>query len=279
MNNIKDLFKLLTGIFIIFFLLWQRLIHQRTPQDYSSISTKDIINYIFLVISFTCLIIYTIKRIYGNHVVNPNAYFLRLQTIIKTYIIDTPAFVYERVTRNINLAPLLELPASYFTAYFNYPRLFVILFYFVPQTLVALIFLIEMYFYHQQVFFIKILSVSLIFLIAKTIIFIFKHYSERRLNHYNLFFDIKQDNEGISISLKAPEMLPKHIPLEDIVNQYNNMYLTWIVYNNIHCYMLEIEHFNKQYSYYVRLMIYIFFLLGWLSLLYFYFFSTNLPSK
>lgn len=224
---------------------------------------------ITLIIFFTFLVIYTIKIIYGNRGINPNSYFLRIQTIIKTYIVDTPEYVYERITRNINLAPLLELPASYLTAYFNYPRLFVILFYFIPQTLVAIIFLVEMYFYHQQVFFIKILSVSLIFLIAKTIIFIFKHYSERRLNHYNLFFGIKQDNDGVSISLKAPEMLPTHIPLENIVNQYNNMYLTWIIYKNIHCYMLEIEHFNKKYISYVRLIIYIFFLLGWLYLFYF----------
>ena len=63
----------------------------------------------------------------------------------------------------------------------------------------------------------------------------------------NLFFDIKQIEDGTHIALKSPEELPKDIPLEKIVNQYNTMYLYWMIYKTINCYTLEIEHFNKKY--------------------------------
>jgi hypothetical protein len=132
-----------------------------------------------LALVFLCLII-ELKR-----------YFLKVQEYIKTYIVNIPEYLYERITHNMNLAPIIEQPASYFTAYLNYPRVFVILFYFIPQILISLIFFIEIYLFHQHMFFFKILSIAMIFIIAKTIIFIFRHYSTRRLNHYNLFFDIK----------------------------------------------------------------------------------------
>ena len=67
----------------------------------------------------------------------------KMISITKEYILDAPQFFYKESTKNIDLAPFLELPGSYFTVYCYYPRTIVIVFLEIPLTLVASAFLFD----------------------------------------------------------------------------------------------------------------------------------------
>ena len=221
----KNIIKFLFGIFCITLIFWNRFLRTRHPLEYSKINVEYlhiyILSSIFFTLIFTFLFFYTLIKIISvfkqskSSFFSQNLYYLQVQEFLKIYIIDAPQYVYEMLTKNINLAKIVEYPASLFVAHFAYPRSYVIIFYYLPQILVSSIFFIETHFFHQRVIFIKILSLLLIRLIAKLIIFIFKNYSDRRLKHYALFFDIITQGDGVKhVYLKPPHLLPKHIPLE-----------------------------------------------------------------
>jgi hypothetical protein len=270
----KNIIKFLLGILCITLIFWNRFLRARLPLEYSKINVEHlnvyILSSIFFTVIFTFLFFYTVIKIISvfkqskASFFTKNFYYLQVQEFLKNYVIDAPQYVYDMLTKNINLAKIIEYPASLFVAHFAYPRCYVIIFYYLPQVLVSSIFFIEVYFFHQRVIFIKILSLLVILLLAKLIIFIFKNYSDRRLKHYDLFFDIITQEDGVKhVYLKPPHLLPKHIPLEEIVNKYNTMYLYWIIYSNIYNFTLEIDTFNLKYKPYINVFTFFFFTLGW----------------
>jgi|SRR5271156_942134 len=54
--------------------------------------------------------------------------FIRKLLDMITYIINSPQDVHDIITERINFRRFIELPASYFTAYCNYPRILIIYF-------------------------------------------------------------------------------------------------------------------------------------------------------
>ena len=275
----KNLIKFFFGSLLIIFIFWNRIIRVHQPTQFMLVKDDLILFYLYkssiVTIVFLFLFVITLKKIFvkkkSTGILN-SKYFLIVIAWIKTYILETPIFVYEEITQNINLSKVVEYPASLITAHLNYPRIIVIVFYYTPQITVAVIFALEVIFYNQKVIFFKALSLLIIFIIVKSIFFIFKHYSARRLTHYNLFFDIETKDSGINISLKPPHLLPQHILLEQILKEYNTMYLHWLIYKAINIFMLEIENFNEKYNLYVKALVFFLFALGWLySSLYFFF--------
>ena len=96
------------------------------------------------------------------------------------------------------------------------------------------------------------------------IIFIFRHYSNRRLQHLETFLDIKKyDNGETSVALKPQQELPKHIPLFKIIENYNTMFDYYCIYKTINVFMERIDLYNKQNNPRVFIFIYLFFCLGW----------------
>jgi hypothetical protein len=264
-----NVLKFLFGLIIISIIIWNRLLRERVPQIFVAIENKTFMFHLslFFCFLFLFLIILEIyKLLNSSQEVTKNKVLLWCLDKWTIYIINGPIFVYEKITNNVNLQPVIELPASYFTAYFNYPKLFVIIFYYTPQIIISTIFVIETCVYHQRVYFYKSLYLILFMLIVKVIIFIFKHYSERRLNHFNLFLDIRKTEDGVDISLKAPEHIPKDISFETVVNQYGVFCDYWFIYTSIKIFMDEIYAFNKLYASYIRLYSFSCFLIGWLFL-------------
>lgn len=57
--------------------------------------------------------------------------------------LQSTEYVYDTITERIKLRWFIEKPASYFTAYGEYPRIFVIVCYFSPQHLIATTFIVR----------------------------------------------------------------------------------------------------------------------------------------
>jgi hypothetical protein len=271
--------QFISGFMIIFLILWGRLFKEQKPQIFKDLlydKTLFIISILFTIFFASLLIIEIIRIIKPLSTSNRLSKILnqsKIILIISKYVTKSPIYVYERVTRNISLRWLVEKPASYFTTYFEYPRLFVIIFYFMPQILVATTFLFETILLDQRVYFIKVLNLLLLFLISKIIIFVFKNYSERRLQNFEQFLDIKKDDAGIQFALRPPEYMPPDIPMSQIISRYNYMCQFWFVYFLIHQYMITINDYNLQYSFYVRIYCFSCYFLAWfyLFLLLFYY--------
>ena len=273
----NNILKIGIAIFMMSFIIWNRILRERSPQIFSKLENKNAL----LVISFfcCCAFLFLLLRELDKFVKRPQQSKNLLEklmqhhavqnivTILKNYTVNTPIHAYETLTGNLSLAKYLELPASYFTAYFCYPKLFVWMFYLFPQILVAIIFCIETIYLNQKIFFFKALILLVIPLLAKAVIYIFESYSTRRLKSYEEFLDITYEAEGVYINLKPPALLPQNIPLELIVNKYNLLYQYWYIYKEINTFMQSIKRYNEKTEPYVRMFIFMCFFSGWFYLL------------
>lgn len=118
------------------------------------------------------------------------------------------------------------------------------------------------------------LFLIVIVLLTKVIVFIFKHYSTRRIAHCESFLDVQKGPIETQICLKGPEQVPQHIPYDTIVNNYNNLFNSWIIYSVIKAYMDDITVFNKLYVGYIHIFTYSCFFVGWFYT-FIYFVSVN----
>src|SRR5271168_1184742 len=114
---------------IIDLIIWNRLFRVRETR----VSNDLGYNQNLLLISLICTLLFTsflLLELYKLY------YSTRKETLYQKLKIDkiiimiqnTPAHVYEKLTERWNLRRFIELPASYFTAYFEYPKVFVIMF-------------------------------------------------------------------------------------------------------------------------------------------------------
>jgi len=267
---IYKLLQFLIGFLIIGLIIWNRLFRVRETRVFKDLGY----NQTLLIISLICALLFTIFLVLELYKLyyptRKEALYqkLKIDNII-IMIQSAPAYVYEKLTERIPLRRLIELPASYFIAYFEYPRVFVIMFYYLPQLIVATTFVAETIFFDQRVVFIKTLNLLIIFLLCRTMIYIFKQYSLRRKVHFELYLDILIDNRGIQFALRHPRDMPPSPPglkMADIISQYNDMCPFWFLYYSIYNYMVAIESFNNQYAPYVRIYMFVCYLIGWLYL-------------
>ena len=273
-----NILQFISGFIIIVLIVWGRFFREQKPQIFKDLVYDDtlfIISILLTIIFFSLLIIEIIKTVKPLSTKNSLLEILnqsKIIFIIRKYVTESPIYVYENITKNISLRWLIEKPASYFTAYFEYPRIFVIIFYFMPQVLVATTFLFETILLDQRVYFIKVLNVLILFFISKVVIFTFKNYSERRMQNFEQFLDVKKDDAGILFALRPPEYMPPNIPMSQIISKYNYMCQFWFVYFMIHRYMTTINEYNLQYSSYIRFYCFSCYFFAWLYLSLFLYF-------
>jgi len=114
----------------------------------------------------------------------------KLSLLIRDYILKSPEYLYTQVTRNKDLQPILEKPASYFTAYCYYTRIIIIGFIALPLMIVSTCFIISIIYYHNLHYFFNSLLLLIPVLFMKLWLFVVESYSKRRLDHLSGFLDI-----------------------------------------------------------------------------------------
>lgn len=280
-NIMNNIINILCGITIILTIFWNRFLRERKPQIFTEMVEQSFIFYcsLFFSILFFILIILQLNNILGKKkkeliiftYIKDNSFFKKIN-IIYNAIRQSPIYAYEKLTKNLDLKKFIETPASYFTAYCYYPRTIVVIFYYIPQIIIAVIFVIEVCFYKQRFYFFMSLYLLIPLMIIRCIFFIIKQYSSRRINHLETFLDINKDSDYVAINLKVPEMLPitAENTLTKIINQYNVMCSLWFIYSKIYNYMEDINNVESYYNAYILFFTSICYFIGWLSI-FFYF--------
>lgn len=270
--------KYIIGLTFIIFIFWNRFLRTFNNLIFVDIIEKEY--HIFLssvlVVFFGYLSYYSIKNLLKREQqhkifikILSFKFIKKIRTFLNDNVIDSPAYFYETLTKNLSLKKWIEMPASYFTAYFEYPRMVVFMFYVCPQIIVAMIFLIETCFYQQRIYFYKSLILLIIYILAKTIVYIFYSYSNRVINLLNLYLDITRAPEGIHISLKGPDEVPKDFPFETVIKQYNTLFNYWIIYSGINDYMKKIKNYEKKWYFHTLALTSTFYFIGWFYLLFY----------
>ena len=158
--------KGLIGLLILIILVWNR-VRSRDPLMFKDISDSSWILIISScdIILFLLLVIKESLRIWGYKETEFMTKVLswppvdKVLSFVIKYILSAPEYLYDVITERFRLRWLIEQPASYFSAYFEeYPRVFVILFYFIPCIIVATVFLFEALLLNQRVYFFLILD-------------------------------------------------------------------------------------------------------------------------
>lgn len=271
----QTLIKYFFGIFIILFVFWNRFLRNRYSVSYFSLPIEIIILLKIIIILFFVTIFYTsLKKLFG---IQKQSYIIRsilnnklsqkILFLCKEYISESPEFMYNKFTQHINLAPLLELPASYFTVHFKYPRLLVVLFFEIPLIVVASAFLYNSVFSNNLSIFYKSLLLLIPMLLMRIWIFLLYSYSKRRLDHLMLFITVTFNTltRQYKIQLKPDHELPANetFTLIQIKSKFVVFCDYWQIYSAIYAFMKDIENVRDEYDVYVRPYTSFCFLLGW----------------
>ena len=191
----------------------------------------------------------------------------RITELLREYIINAPEFLYTQLTSNKDLKSLLEKPASYFTAYFYYPKTIVIFFLELPLIIISTCFLMDVIFFHNMHHFFISLSFLIPMLFMQLWLFVLEHYSKRRLHHLssflNVFYIINENR--YQLSLKPDNHLPisYEFPLEKIKVQFPVLCSFWEIYSKIYSFMKYINSCRKNYNPYIQVYTSLCYLLGW----------------
>jgi|SRR5271170_4411194 len=248
--------QFLIGFIIIGLIIWTNPFSDGFFNDLSY-NQYLIITSLISVLLFTSFLLLELYKLYY-----PDLYRISEIAKISTMIQNAPSYVYEKLTERWDLRRFIEQPASYFTAYFAYPRAFVIMFYYLPQLVVATVFVVETIFFDQQVVFIKSLNLLIIFLLCRTIISIFKRDAIEQMAFIGLYVDVSMDGIGIGFVLRDPKDIRPGLEIDDINKKYTDMCNDWVLYYLIYNHMTDIEDFNNQYSRYIRIYTFFCYVIG-----------------
>jgi len=170
---------------------------------------------------------------------------------ILTYVINSPQDAYDIITERINFRRFIQLPASYFTAYCNYPRILIICFVIVPRLIIALTGCIEMCIFHQYHYFLYTLCLLIPLLLFKSICYIFYSYSDSFINFLLLYIDVNSDDTcDFIFFLKSPKDVPQNgtFTYEEIVKRYDIFCHYYVIYSQILEFMVKLKTIQEAWN-------------------------------
>ena len=274
--TIQTLIKYFFAFLIIIFTIWNRFIRERGH------ATINVIPLFIIIILKICLIIFfgmlfyinlkTILKIQRKSIYIQNILskplILKIRYWIQEYILNAPEFLYNDFTKNFNLAPLLEMPGSYFTAYCNYPRIIVILCLQLPLIIVSSCFLMDILFFDNLKHFFSSLTLLIPLLLMKLWIFVLFSYSKRRLDYLSQFLNINylENRKQFILRLKPDHELPilNNFTIFQIKEKFIVMRNFWEIYSQIYSFMQHIYTIRDHSSSYIQLYTSFCFSIGWI---------------
>lgn len=279
--NKQTLTFFLAGI-IISFIFWNRFIKKRVIYNLEEIYVS---NFKLYCIVFTSIIIlFTIvKNILFLLDNTTNAFPIKNNIIKEIYkyikIVSTaPQIFYDKIYmfKYFPIKTLIEKPISYLTAYLyypssSYPKLISVFFLQVPKIIVAILFFIDIVFFHQINYFIKAIWLLSLTLIVRMFLFMANHHSKKNIDYFDLHIEFFKYENNNTCYAKFREPLPnipdaldtQHVKLSTILGWYT-------IYGNIYNFTKKIYEYNSFITPYGTIISSIFFLIGWGGFIYFF---------
>lgn len=274
---IKNIIKVFIALFLIIFILWNRLFRMRLPKDVFALDV-DVIHFIltiFLIFIFLLLLINAIFELLGltNEIkVAKKGYLNKIFTVLEEYVFNSPKYLLNLISLKIDLKIFIEKPLSYLVAYFYYPKIINFTLYIVPTMLLSTIFFVDLVCFFRITYFYKILVLLLIPIIFKIILFIVDDFCNSYifyLNHH-IYFE-KDDNTKLVIvkPVVVTPMIPNALNTFEIQKHFNWLCAQWEIYTTIKNFCNKVYEAHNNIKYYVQVYNYTLYFLGWNYYLYF----------
>lgn len=265
----KTLIKYLSSISIIVLIIWGRFLHKRAPVflEEVSITYVKIITILSLIFLFIYLLYKNLNIINGK-IFSTTGFFYKIQTSaticwINEYILNSPKFLYEQIAHYYSIRQFIEKPASYITAYWNYPK-YIALLMMAPRIVIATIFVVEVYYLNQMLYFFLSLSLLIPLLICNILIYLTKTFSRSYLDFLELHLNISEANKTIYITLKEqPPDDPDALTMEEMRKRFDEFSDFYYIYIQIHQFTLAIQQYENKYNPYMAVYTSICFIIGW----------------
>jgi hypothetical protein len=233
MKTNRKLFTLICGIFIVTFIIWNRVL--RVREDHIIELTDSTFKIVLLSISLTLCVYLLIINII--EVVNPNISKISLMQkllqvpvinqICKFYIeilIESPKSVFEFLYDRIVMRRYIEHYGAYITIYIEkYYLLTYILTLIVPRTIFTLAIFVDIFVFDQIKYINLCIIVLIIPLIFRTILYIISYCSINTIEYLDRFFIFEYVEAENKIYIYYRNLTDeKDI---EIQNKYNHTYL------------------------------------------------------
>lgn len=282
----KNLIKSFLGLIIILFIFWTRFIRDRLKVSDIKISNYIFFDYlknIFILLFITYfLILFLInikiifkinKESFITKSINNNFYVKNLKIIIQEYIIDAPNFLYLNLTKNLNIKPWIEKPASYFVTRLYYPVTLIFCFIVLPRIIIATLFVFCLLYFKTMLYFYYSLNLLIPLLFFKIYIYIVHQFSSRYLDTIETFikFEKVTNDSGGGYILKIipeEEYNDKSYDYESYTKQFATLCNLWHIYTFIYNSMIDFKEEEKIWLPYTQIYTSICFLIGWSYILF-----------
>jgi len=296
----KTLIKFVIGIIFIVSIFWIRFIYKREIILLNEISLNlfQITIKLLLIIFFLFILYLNITKILKystRNIIPQNKYIKRLLILVKEYVIDTPGFIYKKITMNKDYDLVCD-KFAYELTFYN-PKYIIITFLVIPQILIATIFLIDIFYFKILHYFFISLNLLIVILIVRLLRFVIEIFSRRRTFHMEQYLNIeKVDSKGFNfnfkenlppkqlftllpkknkeiisaqISLLPPELQKKpHLPLIIIEDTLIPLARIWYHYRSISDYITLFDEIYYKYIPFVHIYTSLCFATGWSYYLY-----------
>jgi hypothetical protein len=155
--------------------------------------------------------------------------FLKIKKIseyFKTYILDSPQYFYEKLTKNIKFTIKKKNMLYKSIQYIKNPLIIGIGLWHIPQVIIAFTFLVDIIYFHQLKYFLISLNFLSIYLLIRIIWFILEYHTRQNLDYCYSFLKVIYipEKDYYAISLKDYEKFYFYVlSFEEASAKYNDL--------------------------------------------------------
>jgi hypothetical protein len=273
--------KILITVFLIMFILWNRLIRMRLPRNLDDFTLFGLIIVFLLVLLFFFL---TIKLVFEliekqnkNNMIDRFFEYSFIKNILMFVknIANAPKDAYNYFADNYDyFTRYIELSASFITVYFPYSRVLVMFFIFLPQILVATVFFYDVMFVYYLETFYNSLKFLLIPIGFKCYIHMVSFHATTFINYIEAHMDIIPGEKGLYFKLKTSSpQIENALSLSEMKIKFSWFVSTWRINNTLKNFSEAIYQEEYKYVKYIKIYTVICYLSGWLYILIYNFIS------
>lgn len=281
MKKYREISVLTIGTIIMLVIFWNRLLKRREEYSLDALvlTNLKILSTLLLIILLFCLFCKTIisllmKDQQHNSFLNKIVklpFMKALLEFIHFYLLESPKKVYEKIYESSHYPVhfLTVTSISYVIAHCYYPNTRIPLIKSLglmqlPKILAAIIFFIDVCYYHQISLFVKYTWLLIIPLMTKLYFYICEHNSKRNIEYFDLYVEFYQYAGESQCYIRFKTPLPSVENPLDITKVKLNTISNWYsIYGNIRNYLKLIKSVNETLEPYFSLITYALFLVSW----------------
>lgn len=265
-NILQVIIKIILFISFCIFIIWNRLFREFVSKDLNFFKFPLQLTIFLLILFFTNIILSIIvikKYSTGN-----NKYIAKISNIFKIYFSSAPETILALISKKIDLIKWITNPVSYFVAYFNYPKILVICFIFLPTLIISSVFFVEVCFFHQIFYFYKLFPILLLPLTISGINYSIDLIAQAQLDYVTAHL-IGESQNGILELRLAPESpdIPNAFTLEEMKEKFLWLCYQYDIFSQIKDFCVKCTEIKNKYSPWISLYSSILFFFSWAYIL------------